>query len=286
MRSMTGFGESHLHTETHRFSARCRSVNHRNLDVRVFLPPTLQNLELGFNQYVKRHFHRGRIELRIEIENQIQERAGDTYQDAFEELQMLEQRFGLKPTLADLLSIKSSLKKKTPPEIDIEGLDALVEEVCESLIQSRAEEGGRLKPVIGSLIQDITTRVGVIQRLSEKNSRDLFSKLRTRLEHQIEAWDLQRIDENRLAEELVFHVDRYDISEEIQRIYSHIEAVNVLIENDGLKVMGKKLDFYMQEFFRETNTIGSKTNLAAITNEVVGLKITIEKIREQAANIE
>ncbi len=286
MKSMTGFGECNRQTPSLSVSMQCRSVNHRNLDVRLFLPPSLHAQEIKLTKIVKSFFRRGRIEFRIEIENSSARFSEHHFSEAHAQLSHLSDKFSMPPpTLADVFSLHQKLGTKVQPDFDVNEIEDDVRTCCENLLKSRIEEGDRLEPVLRSYIETIASCVSQVKAYSANNPELIFQKLSNRLHQQTSGLGVDSVSEERLAQELILYIDKSDISEEIQRIESHIKGVRSLIDGD-LPECGKKLDFYMQEFIREANTIGSKTNLAQITDEVVTMKVTIEKIREQAANIE
>ena len=286
MKSMTGFGQSKRQTPNLSISMQGRSVNHRNLDVRLFVPPSLQSHELELSKLVKGFFSRGRVEFRIDFKTTDTLTSEAEFSKVHGVLLNLSEKFQTAPpTLSDVFSMQHSMTPKTKLEFDLSDIKADIKTCCENLVHSRLEEGKRLEPIIRSYIETIGQCLKNINNHLDENPERVYQKLSTRLRQQAQQFGLDAISEERLAQELILYLDKSDISEEIQRIESHIEGVRSLIEA-GLPEIGKKLDFYMQEFFREANTIGSKTDFTEIIDEVVTMKVTIEKIREQAANIE
>ena len=141
-------------------------------------------------------------------------------------------------------------------------------------------EGKKIYEDLSSRIEDIQNKINIISENSTRLIKDYVVKLETRIK---ELLNTENIDENRLAMETVIYADKCSVEEEITRLNSHVSQFKNLIKEN---VVGKKLDFLIQEMNRETNTIGSKSSSIEITNLVVEIKTQIEDIREQIQNIE
>jgi len=287
-RSMTGFGRA---DGPQGLGAEVRSVNSRHLEVRVRLPRELAALERDARAVAARFFERGQVEIavRLPLEGELAPRleldlgAARRYARAARELA---QGLHIPSQLSavELLSLPGVARVREP-ELEAEALStALLETIaqaCAAAAEMRAREGESLVRELRGRLQVIDTLVGQI----EARAGAVLAGLRARLEKRLAglAPELET-DPARLEQEVVLYVDRQDITEETVRLRSHLEQFRETLDSPG--AVGRKLEFVLQEMGRETNTIGSKSGDTLLTRAVVELKTELEKLREQALNIE
>lgn len=291
MNSMTGYGKAAAENDGRKLTVELRSVNHRFLDITVKLPKLLNYLEDGFRKGLQEVFGRGHFDVYVNYENKrsdgfklaLNEGVAAEYiriKDELVEKYGVQDDYGAASMLkiCDLVTATAAEEN----EDEIKGLaSAALKEAAAQLAAMRAFEGEKLKADILSRISTIEKEVGRIRELSPKTIESYRLKLKERV---TEALQGVQIDEARLLNEVSFFTDKAAVDEEITRLNSHCRQ---LAEMTAAKTpIGKNMDFLVQEFNREANTIGSKCNDIEITNSVLILKNEIEKIREQVQNVE
>ncbi|MNW40002.1 hypothetical protein D3C74_171050 [compost metagenome] len=292
--SMTGYGSSAKRYGGYILQFEIKSVNHRYSEIVIRMPREWTCYEDGLRRLVQRHVKRGRIDVYISKERDdesslpfvVNSSVVEAYLHAAGELS---QKYGIESSLSakDLLSLPDALISPDPisdgdatsdewESVLTEGLG----EALEGLLQMRKQEGLHL-------VSDLEQRLFKLQEIhSELVSHapmvveDYRNRLKIRLAELLEG----AFDEQRFAMEVAVFGDRSNIDEELIRLKSHFEQCRGLIKSS--EPIGRKLDFLIQEMNRETNTIGSKANHLALVNRVVEMKAELEKIREQAANLE
>lgn len=292
IKSMTGFARSEKIEEPVEIMTEIRSYNSKNLDINLRIPHDYLLLEEKIKRFISDRISRGRIEIRIEVKNNvnnnrefdIDEGKATAYYNALMRLKNF-----LKIDSGIPFDIIAGAEGVIKPAVIVKNVeaewplikDALEDAVCR-LDEMRLKEGE-------FIAGDFTTRFEGIEkslRHIENESRDLSFYYKERLKERISllAGDNVDLDAGRIAQEAAFLADRCDISEEIVRARSHISQF-YLIMNSG-EPAGRKMNFLLQELNREFNTIGSKTEKAIVSHTVVDVKSEIEKIREQVQNIE
>lgn len=292
--SMTGYGNSARRCGGYLFQIEAKSVNHRYCEVVVRMPREWTCYEDGLKRLVQRYIKRGRIDVYI---NKEQEQAGtlpfvlntglvESYLRAAEELR---ERYGLEGSLnvSKLLSLPDMLiapewpsqeaKDEEPWEATL--LSGL-EEAMINLVAMRKQEGEHLRRDLEGRLHRLEEMHEELTALAPEVVLEYRAKLRGRLNELLDG----ALDEHRFAMEVAVFADRSNIDEELIRLASHFAQCRELL--GSTEPIGRKLDFLIQEMNRETNTIGSKANHLALVNRVVEMKAELEKIREQAANLE
>lgn len=292
MKSMTGFGRGEAEKNGIRITVEMKSVNNRYLDPNIKMPRILKFAEESIKRTMKQFLQRGRIETYINIDLKAEEfttvtvdnAMADAYYHAFKSLQ---DRFELKGEIQldqflrfnDIIQVEQS---DADEALLSEVLLEAVEIALARLVEMRSIEGDHLKEDIlvhlsklDQLTQEVAERAPLV-------SKEYKGKLEARIEELLD--QKIEVDPARIANEVAFFADRADINEEIARLNSHMVQFLSVIEKD--EAIGRKLDFMLQEMNRETNTIGSKSNDVAITERVIEMKSSLEKIREQVQNIE
>lgn len=291
VRSMTGFGRGVATGEIGKITVEMKAVNHRFSEVVFRMPRQFNALEDQAKRSILTQVTRGRVDVFISWEAaakakgvKVDKELALAYHRALKELAgEIESKSELSlDTLArlpDVLSVQEG-------EVTDEGLwlvlEPAVAEALTNLIAMREREGA-------ALVKDLAERLDKIEsfrQAARERAPQVVEEYRQRLTRRLEELLPQgnAVDPQRLAQEVALFADRCDITEEIQRLGSHIAQFRqALTEGDAI---GRKLDFLVQELGREVNTIGSKANDAAMTANVVAAKSELEKIREQVQNIE
>ena len=294
--SMTGFGEGRAEEGGVEFTVELKSVNHRFLDFVCRLPSGLSRFEPEIGKALRTTFRRGRIEVTVQrTESQqsgysvaFNEPLFSSYVSTIKEVckkNKISDEKLLGTAILDGLSRREILELLPTTEqrsLDEEFLvlAKALEHASGALLQMRKKEGAELEAEVRSQLQLFEAVIGRIRVLVEKTPVDFAERLRQRLER------LQsgvNVEPERIAQEVALLADRIDVTEELARLTSHISQFTpALAGGEG----GRKLEFLIQEFGREVNTIGSKAQNAEVTSEVVEAKAILERIREQIQNIE
>lgn len=290
MRSMTGYSKLSYQDENFQIGLEIKSVNNKSLNLKIKLPSILNFLENKIRTQVGEKVTRGSIDLKIdfedkrEIENMFEydENICKAYLNI---LNKMEENLGEKFTnKMDYLVRNLNVIKKN--ENDTEGYEAVltekIDELLNSFIQFKVEEGERLREYFKERVAFIEERVETIKIHKEEVVKNYKEKLIKRLDSI--RGEIEFKEEDILKEILLF-TDKSDISEEISRLESHLKQLKTELDSES-NTVGKKIDFILQEMFRELNTSGVKANSYEISKLVVECKNEIEKIREQAMNIE
>lgn len=289
LKSMTGYGQGSASGEAFSVSIDIRSVNNRNLDIHWRAPQELAALEIPLKKQVQSVISRGRVDVTISltqtsaIEYEINRSLVRGYVEA---LRTIRDEFGLagEPDLSTMARLPNVLMAKTAQGLSSEvrqGIEQALTQALGSLVAMRAVEGHELQKEILARIEAIDAHLGLI----EANVAGVVDAYREKLRKRLaEILDKKVIDENRLAQEVAYLAERSDITEEIARLKSHIAQLRDLV--GGEQEIGKKLDFLLQETNREANTILSKSAELTICDAAIAIKTEVEKLREQAQNVE
>ncbi len=291
MKSMTGFGRGEAQREGATWSVECSAVNRKQLEVAVNLPRELAELENAVRTEVAAAVSRGRGNVAVR-----REPAGAAADAVRIDQTLAAHYFHAMHTLA--------LKLDIPPEISLTDITRMPGVVTQAQAEIATEDAWppvqealavALKQLNtmrategGSLRTDIETRLRVIESLLEsirEKAATVPEQQRKLLRQRLEDAGLPLpLDDERLVKEIALFADRTDISEELTRAASHVKQFRAYLDAD--MPAGRSLDFLLQEFFREFNTMGSKCNNAEIAHHVVTAKTELEKIREQVQNAE
>lgn len=290
IRSMTGYGSAEGQSGPWHVSVECRSVNHKNFDLRTSFPRTMGWLESLTQDLSKRFIKRGRLEVRVDLELVSTREPSLVDEERFarvaDQLRGLALAHGLaSPTIADVLGFRETLGDTKVDVPDAEAMTPLLERALDVLFESRTEEGKKLSLTLIRLIEEIEADFAYIDSMRDEILAEYREKLHVRVGEAAATAGVE-LEESRIAQELVIFADRSDIAEEVQRALSHCSKLRDLIEESDDTPVGKRLDFYLQELIREANTTGSKSSAVRITDAVVRIKTAIEQLREQASNVE
>lgn len=288
---MTGYGMALLKSEDYMTKVEVKSVNSRYLELNLRVPKDFMAIEDKIRQIIKSKLKRGKVDLYLSYDvtsPDLQELSlnKDLAKAYYRDMEDLRKTLEIdeKITLRDIVLLEGVLKKSSTNETDKELLSQVlktVEEAVENLDEMRKVEGENLKIDLENKIVNVKELVEEIKTLAPKVIEENEKKFTENIYERLKEEDL---DLPRLTTELAIMADKLSIDEEITRLTSHISQFNGIIKDKDS--MGRKLDFLLQEFNREANTIGSKTTSSEILKLVVSLKSEIEKIREQIQNIE
>lgn len=291
MKSMTGYGMALLKSENYMTKVEVKSVNSRYLELNLRVPKDFMAIEDKIRQIIKSKLKRGKVDLYLSYDvtsPDLQELSlnKDLAKAYYRDMEDLRKTLEIdeKITLRDIVLLEGVLKKSSTNETDKELLSQVlktVEEAVENLDEMRKVEGENLKIDLENKIVNVEELVEEIKTLAPKVIEENEKKFTENIYERLKEEDL---DLPRLTTELAIMADKLSIDEEITRLSSHISQFNGIIKDKDS--VGRKLDFLLQEFNREANTIGSKTTSSEILKLVVSLKSEIEKIREQIQNIE
>ena len=288
---MTGFGRGEAIGRGRTFTVEVQSVNHRFLEVRSRVPKRLTGLEPRIQQAIQERFFRGHFEVLV-LDKDLDGRARTLKVDVplarqfVDALRTIQQALNLPGEVT--LEMLTSQRDLIAVEESAESLDESWGELSpalanalEALAQMRRREGEALLANLrGHLAQVESTLAGIVDR-SPALVRAQLDRLRERV---AELMDGHLPDPARLEQEVALLAERSDVAEECDRLRSHLAQFRSALEQQGAQ--GRRLDFLLQEMNREANTIGSKSADAALAHEVVWLKTSIERLREQVQNLE
>lgn len=290
-RSMTGFGRGEASNADRTWTVEIRTVNHRFLDQRVVLPRAFAPLEERVKKTVAAHQDRGRVEISLALSGRAS--GGplltvdmDLARQYHECLQQLAEEFGLGPRiqLADMLNQREMISlQEQSPDLDQEW--PLVEQAVFAALaecaRMREQEGKTLKR---DLIDRLDSFAAIIKEIESSIPQVLQQRQEELKNRVMKLLDGMDIDPMRLAQETAIMADKADVTEEVVRLASHISQFRAFLDSD--EPVGRRLDFLLQEFLREVNTLASKISNAEIAHLGVEMKNEIEKLREQVQNIE
>lgn len=292
--SMTGFARSQGENGFAAFVWELRSVNGRGLDIKLRLPSGLEALEFPLRDLAAKHFKRGNITGTLTVKR---EAAASIMPDlvALERIKELAIELAdnipgaLPPRAELLLGLPGVMRSSATQEESEEERAALADavrasfvQVLDGLAQSRAAEGAKLAAIAATNLQEITLLRDAAALEAAKQPVLHRARLAAQLAELIGG--TPNLPEERIAQEIALLATKSDVREELDRLSAHLEAAAALLK-EGLAV-GRKLDFLMQEFNREANTLCSKSSSVPLTNIGLALKAAIEQLREQVQNIE
>jgi len=286
IRSMTAYASAEATGPAGTLSCELRTVNHRYLELSPRLPDELRSFQSLLRERIAAKLSRGKLDITVRVRGN--EARGDTLQingalvTKLAELALdMQARFpNLQVELTDLLRFPGVMQQaEIDPEAQQAALFEVLDRALDVLTATREREGEKLGEILREKLDGIERVVADVRTWMP----EIRAALRTRLEGRL-ADIKQPIEPGRLEQELVMQITRTDVDEELDRLSTHIGETRRVL---GLKEpVGRRLDFLMQEFNREANTLGSKSVDARSTNAAVELKVLIEQMREQVQNIE
>jgi len=292
MQSMTGFGSATGAVEGVEYTVEIRSVNNRYFKLLSKLPDVWSGVEAEMEQLLRSRLQRGSVNLtvRMRLPNAKAAYAVNVpaLQSYMNQLKILEVEADptLRIDLSSLLSLPGVCEPPAPEEIrqaTYDGLMKMIDKALKAMLKMRQKEGRMLKTEMKGLCKTIESNLALVSKRAPKVVEDHHARLTARIS---ELTDSGRagIDPDVLAREVALFAERCDIAEERSRLASHLKQFSQAM--DTAEPIGRKLDFIAQEMLREANTIAAKANDAEIARSVVEIKTAIDRIKEQAANVE
>ena len=298
IRSMTGFGSASATADGVDLSIELRSVNSRHLKLHFRLPPGTERWEETLREEIAAQVRRGHVDVTLRMGAPTGEAAGGAvpvYQldeprarAYIEALRDLQERWGLggEVDIALLARCERLLLETSSDPIETVSEEALREVArgaVAQLVEMRVREGERLDEDLANRVEALRTGLTEVEALAPQRLERESQRLRRSIREL--AGDIE-VEPDRLAREIAFIADKWDISEELVRTRAHLDAFGELLGSPSDEPVGKRLSFLGQELLREVNTIGSKANDATIARIVVEMKNELESLREQNENVE
>jgi len=283
IQSMTGYGKAEIQFENKNYILELRSLNSKGLELNARLPIHVREIEIQLKKSVGEFLKRGKIDLSLNIENIIESNAKTINVAAvnqyIEQLKVIEDL-----DRSELLRIAIKLPETLKTEIEdfdqaeIELIETLLKKAIDALIEFRSDEGKLLETEFNKRLDNLVGLCKEVEIIDPERGSKVKEKLKSALDT-IQA----EFDQNRFEQELIYYIEKYDITEEKVRLKNHIDYFKKTLSGDTSN--GKKLGFIAQEIGREINTIGSKANHAGLQKLVIQMKDELEKIKEQLLNV-
>jgi len=291
---MTGYGRAEGKAGSRQVIVEVKSLNGKQFELNSRFTPLLKAYEADIRNELMRVLKRGTIDLSVTIKQegankpmQVNTELARYYYNAMMSIAgdlKLEVAGHPESILATLMRMPEvvAADMDTLPEEEWLSIKELITEAAEKLARHRAEEG---KDIETDLLNNISAIENMVKDV-EQFEPARIERIRQRIHNSLQEWtDKERVDMNRLEQELIFYIEKIDFSEEKQRLRTHCNYFNQLARQGGSDGTGKKLGFVLQEVGREINTLGSKANDADIQKIVVNMKDNLEKAKEQVLNV-
>jgi uncharacterized protein (TIGR00255 family) len=283
IQSMTGYGKAEFQFENKNYILELRSLNSKGLELNARLPIHVREIEIRLKKSIGEFLKRGKIDMNLNIENisgsnakTINVAAVNQY---IEQLKSIEDGDRLE-LLKIALKLPDTLKTEIEDfdEAEIELIETLLKKAIDALIGFRSDEGKILETEFNKRLDNLEGLLKEVEIIDPERSVKIKEKLKSTLDA-LQA----EVDQNRFEQELIYYLEKYDITEEKVRLKNHIDYFKKTLGSDTSN--GKKLGFIAQEIGREINTIGSKANHAGLQKLVIQMKDELEKIKEQLLNV-
>ena len=295
--SMTGYGKAESQTSTNKkLVVEIRSLNSKSLDLSVRIASQLRSKELEIRTLIGQQLERGKIDLSIYYQDAVQSETTGTFnpinRDAFiyyyKELSGLQSELGIASNdlVATIMRMPDVTKVQDCNEISEEDWALVIQTIEEAVVQFKAfrlQEGASLHKMFCEKLDAIATLLAEVEPYEQSRVEKIKARLEANLE-QLSTTSQQAIDRNRLEQEMIFYLEKLDITEEKVRLTNHLRYFHETMNSEGAGV-GKKLGFIAQEMGREINTLGSKSNQSEMQIIVVKMKDILEQIKEQVLNV-
>ncbi len=284
IQSMTGFGKATLQLPTKKITVEIKSLNSKGLDLNTRMPSVFREMELGLRNQLSQRLERGKIDFSLYVEVTGEETSSKINIAIIKGY--INQMKAVIPNADETELMKMAVRmpdalKTERDEIDEnewKKIQTVIDDALENMVQFRKDEGVSLEKEFLHRIANIMTLMNNAVAYDTERIETVKTRLRTALDELKE-----NVDENRFEQELIFYLEKYDITEEKVRLENHL---NYFIETlAGMEANGRKLGFITQEMGREINTMGSKSNHAEMQKLVVMMKDELEKIKEQVLNV-
>jgi uncharacterized protein (TIGR00255 family) len=282
---MTGFGKAEINTQNKKLTIEIKSLNSKQIDMSVRMPSAYRQKELSIRKTVGQSLNRGKIDVALFVEQTHSELSATInsevvkayYSDLKGIAKELDNTDDIMSSIMRLPDVLKS-KKEEIDESEWTQIESLLSQAIDAITNYRADEGRILAEDFELRIENIRTSLNEIAAYEKSRIEKIKGSIREKIDElKVSA------DENRFEQELIYYIEKLDITEEITRLNLHL---NYFIEvMQSANSQGKKLGFICQEIGREINTIGSKSNDATMQQEVVKMKDELEKIKEQILNV-
>ena len=287
---MTGFGRGVASSPTKKITVELKSVNSKQLDLSMRVPSYFRELEITMRADLARRLQRGKVEMVVNVENLVPEAPSGINVDVLRQYkqQIIQAVETLDiPVPSDwcsvLLRLPEALKTdvRQVDDADEQAFRQACDEAADALTRFRQGEGERLFGFFLEKIDNISRLLGEVDPFESER----VQKIRERLEQQLSKLDSVEYDRGRLEQELIFYIEKLDVTEEKTRLRSHLNYFLDILRLPADSGQGKQLGFIAQEIGREINTLGSKSNNADMQKLVVKMKDELEQIKEQVLNV-
>lgn len=286
---MTGFGKATVAYKEKKINVEVKSLNSKALDLSTRIAPLYREKEMEIRQFIAKNLERGKIDFSIWIEKDVVADATPInmalVENYYQQIKKISAQTGI-PEPADwyatLLRLPDVTTKTDVEELTDEEWKAAqqaIDEAVNHLIEFRRQEGAALQKKFTEKVDNIQALLASI----EPYEKSRVEKIKTNIVNGLQQIPNVEYDKNRLEQELIYYIEKLDISEEKQRLSNHLKYFRETMNEEGHGV-GKKLGFITQEMGREINTTGSKSNQAEMQNIVVKMKDELEQIKEQVLN--
>ena len=284
IQSMTGFGKASLQLPTKKITVEIKSLNSKGLDLNTRMPSVFREMELGLRNQISQRLERGKIDFSLYVEVTGEETTSKINVPIIKGY--INQMKAVLPNADETELMKMAVRmpdalKTERDEIDEnewKEIQKVIDQALENMAQFRKDEGVSLEKEFLHRIANIMTLMNNAVAYDKERIETIKTRLRTAID-EIKV----TVDENRFEQELIFYLEKYDITEEKVRLENHL---NYFIETiAGTEANGRKLGFITQEMGREINTMGSKSNHTEMQKLVVMMKDELEKIKEQVLNV-
>lgn len=286
---MTGFGKAEIQFEDEKLVLELRTLNSKQLDMYLKLPPQLKELEMEMRRIMTERMIRGKVELNVSLEGGMERRAIINTTLATEyhkQLTGLSEQLSVDSSSSDILALIMRMpdvlqtERSELDESKTARIIGTLDKVCSDLDDFRLQEGESLEQDLNEHIQRVLALQEELTPHIDPRIDRIRERVKKNLEQQMEGKDF---DASRFEQELIFYLEKYDVSEEMTRLRTHCDFFIETLGLEGTK--GKKLGFISQEIGREINTLGAKSYDSEMQKLVVQMKDLLERIKEQALNV-
>ena len=289
IQSMTGYGKAVVTYKEKKINVEIKSLNSKSLDLSTRIAPLYREKEMEMRQMVSAALVRGKIDLNVWIEKEAGADAtpinGALVENYFKQIKEIAEKVGfevapdqLLPTLMRMPDVLAKTEVETLTDEEWAAVKQALTQSIDAITEFRRQEGAALQQKFTEKIDNIAALLASI----EPYEKSRVEKIRQRIVGGLSSIPEVEYDKNRLEQELIYYIEKLDISEEKQRLTNHLRYFRETMEQDDCQ--GKKLGFIAQEMGREINTTGSKSNQAEMQNIVVKMKDELEQIKEQVLN--
>jgi uncharacterized protein (TIGR00255 family) len=288
IQSMTGFGKGEVEGESYTLSVELKTVNNRFKDFRFKMGSIFNSQEILLKKKLEKNYSRGSFEIFVNYKKSTAKKTEveldyDKIGQFIKAIKAVSDKEGATLNISPTDFMRNDFYKEDEAKEDelLGMLDSAFESAITALSESRNEEGSKLIEVLKAHAEIYSSHYESIIAQKESYQDKVKEKLALRFER--DGSDLP-IDQPRFLQEVIYYLEKLDVDEELNRIKIHLEKLESVLNLDG--EVGRQIDFLIQELNRETNTIGSKSGSSEISESVVQMKVQLEKIREQALNLQ